>query len=416
MLPPIGSTIKQISSSTSQSTNNQESSTTTQQQPNQGLYYSKESHQDYQNPILYTAPIPTTTSPGSSGSIANSISSYPSYPTGQSTSEPTGYQRSMVMQVPTPVGSMQQQTTSYVSQQQQQHYASLVPGTQPTQYGHAQLTAQQILPPGAPLHSMHNYHQLHHQQQQHNQALEMNHLQEAKRGRRFRRRYNQIVRKYACSYNGCTKSYGSLNHLNTHIVTKKHGHRKSKADFQHTQNSEEGHKSTNSYSESANNNQVYSQQQQAQQQAQAQVQPQAHSQPQQQVLQQSYPLGQNPSDYTSGNYWYGYSTHLRTSNSLTGSQSVDANNANPQGYQTAPQGYMYYQNYPQAQQISHQVSSQRYPVMSNPGLPIYNSLTPIYQQQPVTAGGGGGGEAVDGSAKSRKDLLDGKPAGAPGFQ
>lgn len=50
--------------------------------------------------------------------------------------------------------------------------------------------------------------------------------------RRFRRRYNQIERRYACSYPGCTKSYGLLNHLNTHIVTKKHGSRKAKADFQ----------------------------------------------------------------------------------------------------------------------------------------------------------------------------------------
>lgn len=49
--------------------------------------------------------------------------------------------------------------------------------------------------------------------------------------RRFRRRYYQIYRKYKCSFAGCTKSYGSLNHLNTHIVTKKHGLRKSKQDF-----------------------------------------------------------------------------------------------------------------------------------------------------------------------------------------
>ena len=54
---------------------------------------------------------------------------------------------------------------------------------------------------------------------------------EPKKVRRFRRRYNQIVRKYSCTYAGCNKSYGSLNHLNTHIVTKKHGHRKSKADY-----------------------------------------------------------------------------------------------------------------------------------------------------------------------------------------
>lgn len=59
-----------------------------------------------------------------------------------------------------------------------------------------------------------------------------------KPGRRFRRRYNQIVRHYSCSYPGCSKSYGSLNHLNTHIVTKKHGQRKSKSDFQSEDNHE----------------------------------------------------------------------------------------------------------------------------------------------------------------------------------
>ncbi|OBA23056.1 hypothetical protein METBIDRAFT_97418 [Metschnikowia bicuspidata var. bicuspidata NRRL YB-4993] len=51
--------------------------------------------------------------------------------------------------------------------------------------------------------------------------------------RRFRRRHYQIHRKYSCCFQGCTKSYGSLNHLNTHIVTKNHGLRKSKHDFKH---------------------------------------------------------------------------------------------------------------------------------------------------------------------------------------
>lgn len=57
--------------------------------------------------------------------------------------------------------------------------------------------------------------------------------QPQQKSRRFRRRYYQIYRKYSCLFPGCTKSYGLLNHLNTHIVTKKHGLRKSKADFKH---------------------------------------------------------------------------------------------------------------------------------------------------------------------------------------
>lgn len=54
--------------------------------------------------------------------------------------------------------------------------------------------------------------------------------------RRFRRRHYQICRKFSCTFPGCTKSYGSLNHLNTHIVTKKHGSRKSKSDFRNLDN------------------------------------------------------------------------------------------------------------------------------------------------------------------------------------
>lgn len=54
---------------------------------------------------------------------------------------------------------------------------------------------------------------------------------QGQKSRRFRRRYHQIHRKYKCPHEECTKSYGSLNHLNTHIVTKKHGQRLSKAEF-----------------------------------------------------------------------------------------------------------------------------------------------------------------------------------------
>lgn len=104
-------------------------------------------------------------------------------------------------------------------------------------------------------------------------ALELDPLKEYKSGRRFRRRYNQIVRKYSCASPGCTKSYGSLNHLNTHIVTKKHGYRKSKADFQPHNYLEENSTPSQYYGET-------------------------HSLP---IYQ---PPISYPSDYNSGNYWY----------------------------------------------------------------------------------------------------------------
>lgn len=69
----------------------------------------------------------------------------------------------------------------------------------------------------------------------------VNQMKPQNKHRRFRRRYYQIHRKYSCTFAGCNKSYGLLNHLNTHIVTKKHGMRKSKADFKHADKDSDHH-------------------------------------------------------------------------------------------------------------------------------------------------------------------------------
>ena len=44
--------------------------------------------------------------------------------------------------------------------------------------------------------------------------------------KRPRRRYNEIERLYHCSWPDCTKSYGTLNHLNAHVAMQKHGARR----------------------------------------------------------------------------------------------------------------------------------------------------------------------------------------------
>ena len=41
--------------------------------------------------------------------------------------------------------------------------------------------------------------------------------------KRPRRRYDEIERLYACNFPGCTKAYGTLNHLNAHVNMQKHG-------------------------------------------------------------------------------------------------------------------------------------------------------------------------------------------------
>ena len=44
--------------------------------------------------------------------------------------------------------------------------------------------------------------------------------------KRPRRRYDEIERLYGCGWNGCEKSYGTLNHLNAHVAMQKHGEKR----------------------------------------------------------------------------------------------------------------------------------------------------------------------------------------------
>ncbi|BGP17692.1 hypothetical protein JCM10213_005270 [Rhodosporidiobolus nylandii] len=49
--------------------------------------------------------------------------------------------------------------------------------------------------------------------------------------KRPRRRYDEIERLYDCDYPGCTKAYGTLNHLNSHKMMQKHGPKSTPAQF-----------------------------------------------------------------------------------------------------------------------------------------------------------------------------------------
>ncbi|KAI9297315.1 hypothetical protein K502DRAFT_271872, partial [Neoconidiobolus thromboides FSU 785] len=51
--------------------------------------------------------------------------------------------------------------------------------------------------------------------------------------KRIRRKFEEINRVFACTYSNCKKSYGTLNHLNSHIVLQNHGKKKTQADFRH---------------------------------------------------------------------------------------------------------------------------------------------------------------------------------------
>lgn len=49
--------------------------------------------------------------------------------------------------------------------------------------------------------------------------------------KRPRRRYDEIERLYQCSWPDCTKSYGTLNHLNAHVTMQKHGPKRTPSEF-----------------------------------------------------------------------------------------------------------------------------------------------------------------------------------------
>lgn len=49
--------------------------------------------------------------------------------------------------------------------------------------------------------------------------------------KRPRRKHDEIERIYQCNWKGCTKGYGTLNHLNAHVATQSHGPKRKPEEF-----------------------------------------------------------------------------------------------------------------------------------------------------------------------------------------
>ncbi|KAI9272732.1 hypothetical protein BDA99DRAFT_432954 [Phascolomyces articulosus] len=49
--------------------------------------------------------------------------------------------------------------------------------------------------------------------------------------KRPRRKYHEIERLYHCNFPGCSKSYGTLNHLNAHVSMQQHGPKRHPSEF-----------------------------------------------------------------------------------------------------------------------------------------------------------------------------------------
>ncbi|KAG0138894.1 hypothetical protein CROQUDRAFT_70395 [Cronartium quercuum f. sp. fusiforme G11] len=56
-------------------------------------------------------------------------------------------------------------------------------------------------------------------------------LEPAPPRKRPRRRFEEIERLYRCNFEGCTKAYGTLNHLNAHVQMQKHGSKRLPEEF-----------------------------------------------------------------------------------------------------------------------------------------------------------------------------------------
>lgn len=51
------------------------------------------------------------------------------------------------------------------------------------------------------------------------------------KGKRPRRRRDEIERFYKCSFSSCAKAYGTLNHLNAHVASQGHGEKRKPEEF-----------------------------------------------------------------------------------------------------------------------------------------------------------------------------------------
>ncbi|KIM32754.1 hypothetical protein M408DRAFT_35542, partial [Serendipita vermifera MAFF 305830] len=49
--------------------------------------------------------------------------------------------------------------------------------------------------------------------------------------KRPRRKFEEITRNYVCIWPGCSKAYGTLNHLNAHVTMQKHGAKRVPSEF-----------------------------------------------------------------------------------------------------------------------------------------------------------------------------------------
>lgn len=101
---------------------------------------------------------------------------------------------------------------------------------QPEYFQHGMPSLNQDRPPPPPpihyiqsntnvLDNTYNHHHHHHDQQKVYSFVPLDVVTQKKRPRK---KYNEVERLYQCTYQNCTKAYGTLNHLNAHVSMQGH--------------------------------------------------------------------------------------------------------------------------------------------------------------------------------------------------
>ncbi|CAO3589945.1 unnamed protein product [Absidia cylindrospora] len=122
--------------------------------------------------------------------------------------------------------------------------------------------------------------------------------------KRPRRRYDEIERLYHCTFSGCKKSYGTLNHLNSHVLMQNHGPKRHPSEFKEMRKEwRRQRKQREEQRKQAEKSNKQQQEQQFQQQQQQQLLQQHPLPQQQQQLQPTLTTAfQPPSSYIPTNF------------------------------------------------------------------------------------------------------------------
>jgi hypothetical protein len=71
--------------------------------------------------------------------------------------------------------------------------------------------------------------------------------------KRPRKKYNEVERLYQCTYQNCTKAYGTLNHLNAHVSMQGHGPKRLPAEFKELRRQLKANRTRSQQSNNRNN-------------------------------------------------------------------------------------------------------------------------------------------------------------------